>query len=150
MDDNNPNKNGRKDSKTIAALVNEGGFLYPYIPTGICAEIQSLFNPRLQTQEEITRIKNRIARWFSVYFSEIKDVYKKQDSVSGLMVLKVAPRTQDIVHDIDGHMFGYKDEELIPFEYNLAYLSLLYVCTVPIVPLTTKNHGDLAGKRNAL
>ena len=87
MDDNNPNKNGRKDSKTIAALVNEGGFLYPYIPTGICAEIQSLFNPRLQTQEEITRIKNRIARWFSVYFSEIKDVYKKQDSVSGLMVL---------------------------------------------------------------
>lgn len=94
MDDNNPNKNGRKDSKTIAALVNEGGFLYPYIPTGICAEIQSLFNPRLQTQEEITRIKNRIARWFSVYFSEIKDVYKKQDSVSGLMVLKVAPRTR--------------------------------------------------------
>lgn len=70
--------------------------------------------------------------------------------MSGLMVLKVAPRTQDIVHDIDGHMFGYKDEELIPFEYNLAYLSLLYVCTVPIVLLTAKNHGDLAGKRNAL
>lgn len=114
MDDNNPNKNGRKDSKTIAALVNEGGFLYPYIPTGICAEIQNLFNPRLQTQEEITRIKNRIARWFSVYFSEIKDVYKKQDSVSGLMVLKVAPRTQDIVHDIDGHMFDIKMRNLYP------------------------------------
>ena len=28
MDDNNPNKNDRKDPKTIAALVNEGRFLY--------------------------------------------------------------------------------------------------------------------------
>ena len=38
MDDNNPNKNDRKDPKTIAALVNEGRFSYPYIPTGIYAE----------------------------------------------------------------------------------------------------------------
>lgn len=35
LDDNNPNKNDRKDPKTIAALVNEGRFSYPYIPTGI-------------------------------------------------------------------------------------------------------------------
>ena len=35
-----------------------------------------LSNLRLQAQEEITRIKNRIARWFSIYFPEIKDVYK--------------------------------------------------------------------------
>jgi len=97
LDDNNPNKNDRKDPKTIAALVNEGRFSYPYIPTGIYAEIRSLSNLRLQTQEEITRIKNRIARWFSIYFPEIKDVYKNPDSVSGLMVLKVAPLPQDIV-----------------------------------------------------
>ena len=62
LDDNNPNKNDRKDPKTIAALVNEGRFSYPYIPTGIYAEIRSLSNLRLQTQEEITRIKNRIAK----------------------------------------------------------------------------------------
>ena len=31
LDDNNPNKNDRKDPKTIAALVNEGRFSYPYI-----------------------------------------------------------------------------------------------------------------------
>ena len=97
LDDNNPNKNDRKDPKTIAALVNEGRFSYPYIPTGIYAEIRSLSNLRLQTQEEITRIKNRIARWFSIYFPEIKDVYKTPDSVSGLMILKVAPLPQDIV-----------------------------------------------------
>ena len=34
LDDNNPNKNDRKDPKTIASLVNEGRFSYPYIPTG--------------------------------------------------------------------------------------------------------------------
>lgn len=72
LDDNNPNKNDRKDPKTIAALVNEGRFSYPYIPTGIYAEIRSLSNLRFQTQEELTRIKNRIARWFAIYFLNIK------------------------------------------------------------------------------
>ena len=57
LDDNNPNKNDCKDPKTIAALVNEGRFLYPHIPTGIYAEIRSFSNLRLQAQEEITRIK---------------------------------------------------------------------------------------------
>lgn len=33
LDDNNPSKDDRKDPKTIAALVNEGRFNYPYIPT---------------------------------------------------------------------------------------------------------------------
>lgn len=64
LDDNNPSKNDRKDPKTIAGLVNEGRFSYPYIPTGIYAEIRNLSNLRIQTQEEITRIKNRMARIF--------------------------------------------------------------------------------------
>lgn len=96
LDDNNPNKNDRKDPKTIAGLVNEGRFSYPYIPTGIYAEIRNLSNLRIQTQEEITRIKNRIARWFSIYFPEMKDVYKKPDAVSGMMVIKKAPLPCDI------------------------------------------------------
>ncbi len=103
LDDNNPNKNDRKDPKTIAALINEGRFSYPYIPTGIYAEIRSLSNLRLQTQEETTRIKNRIVRWFSIYFPEIKDVYKNLDSEGGLIVLKVVPLPQDIVKlGVDG------------------------------------------------
>ena len=61
LDDNNPNKNDRKDPKTIAALANEGHFSYPYIPTGIYAEIRSLSNLRFQTQKEVTRIKNRMS-----------------------------------------------------------------------------------------
>lgn len=69
LDVNNPNKNDRKDPKTIL---------------------------RIQTQEEITRIKNRIARWFSIYFPKMKDVYKKPDAVSGMMVIKKAPLPCDI------------------------------------------------------
>ena len=113
LDDNNPNKNDRKDPKTIAALVNEGRFSYPYIPTGIYAEIRSLSNLRLQTQEEIARIKNRIARWFSIYFPEIKDVYKNPDAISGLMILKVAPLPQDIVKlGVDGINKIWRDAKL--------------------------------------
>ena len=97
LDDSNPNKNDRKDPKTIATLVNEGRFSYPYIPTGVYAEIRSLSNLRFQTQEEITRLKNRLARWFSIYFPEYKDVYGDMKAVSGRMVLKVAPLPKDII-----------------------------------------------------
>ncbi len=75
LDDNNPNKNDRKDPKTIAALVNEQRCSYPYIRVKIYPEIRSLSHLRFQTQEELTRIKNRIARWFSIYFPEYKAVY---------------------------------------------------------------------------
>ena len=96
LDDNNPSKNDRKDPKVIAALVNEGRFSYPYIPTDIYAEIRSLSHLEIQVQEELTRIKNRMARWFNIYFPEFKNVYKNADAVSGLMILKQAPLSQDI------------------------------------------------------
>lgn len=96
MDDNNSSKNDRKDPKTIAVLVNEGRFSYPYIPTGIHAEIRNLSNLRFQTQEEITRIKNRIARWFSIYFPEYKDVYRDLEATGGMMILKRASLPADI------------------------------------------------------
>ena len=113
LDDNNPNKNDRKDPKTIAGLVNEGRFSYPYIPTGIYAEIRNLSNLRIQTQEEITRIKNRIARWFSIYFPEIKSVYKDPDAVSGMMVIKKAPLPCDIKElGIDGVNQIWRDAKL--------------------------------------
>lgn len=72
LDDNNPSK----DPKTIAALVNEGRFNYPYIPTGVYAEIRSLYGLQVMTQEALIRVKNRIARWLSIYFPEYKDVYR--------------------------------------------------------------------------
>ena len=113
LDDNNPNKNDRKDPKTIAALVNEGRFSYPYIPTGIYAEIRSLSNLRFQTQEELTRIKNRIARWFAIYFPEYKDVYGDLTAVSGRMVLKAAPLPGDIVKlGVEGVNKVWRDAKL--------------------------------------
>ena len=97
LDDNTPNKNDRKDPKTIAALVNEGRFSCLYMPAGIYAEIRGLSNLRFQTQDEFTRIRNRLARWFAIYFPEYKDVYRDLKAVSGRMVLKEAPLPEDIM-----------------------------------------------------
>lgn len=96
LDDNNPNKNDRKDPKTIAGLINEGRYSYPYIPEGVYAEIRTASNLRFQAQAELTRIQNRIARWISIYFPEYKDVYKKTEAVSGFMVLRQAAVPEDI------------------------------------------------------
>ena len=113
LDDNNPNKNDRKNPKTIAALVNEGRFSYPYIPTGIYAKIRNLSNLRFQTQEELTRIKNRIARWFSIYFPEYQDVYGDLKAVSGRMILKVAPLPEDIRRlGVEGVNLIWRDAKL--------------------------------------
>ena len=97
MDDNNPSKNDRKDPKVIAGLVKDGRYFRPYIPDGIYAEIRVLSGLQVLAQSEITRLKNRIARWFSIYFPNYKDVYGNVGAVSGLMVLKVAPLPEDIV-----------------------------------------------------
>ena len=97
MDDNDPSKNDRKDPRVIAGLVNEGRYFYPYIPDGIYAEIRALSGLQVLAQSEITRLKNRIARWFSIYFPNYKDVYGNVGAVSGLMILKEAPLPEDIV-----------------------------------------------------
>ena len=97
MDDNDPSKNDRKDPKVIAGLVNEGRYFYPYIPDGINAEIRVLSGLRVLAQSEITRLKNRIARWFSIYFPNYKDVYGDVGAISGLMILRAAPLPEDIV-----------------------------------------------------
>ena len=97
LDDNNPSKNDRKDPKVIAGLVNDGRYNYPYIPEGVYAEMRSLSGQRDRAQSQMTRLKNQIARWFSIYFPNYKDVYKKLDAKSGLMILKKAPLPVDIV-----------------------------------------------------
>lgn len=97
MDDNSQAKNDRKDPKVIAGLVNAGRYMYPYIPDGVYAEIRTLNSLRVHAQEEAIRLKNRLARWFSIYFPNYKDVYGKITAVSGLMILKKAPLPKDIV-----------------------------------------------------
>lgn len=96
LDDNNPNKTDRKDPKVIAGLVNEGRYSYPYIPEGIYAEIRSLSNQLAWSQKVLTGLKNRLARWFSIYFPEYREVYKNLYAVSGMMILRKAPLPADI------------------------------------------------------
>ena len=113
MDDNDPSKNDRKDPRVIAGLVNEGRYFYPYIPDGIYAEIRALSGLQVLAQSEITRLKNRIARWFSIYFPNYKDVYGNVGAVSGLMVLKEAPLPEDIVKlEVDGVNRIWRDAKL--------------------------------------
>lgn len=77
-------------------ISNEKLDYYISTATGIYAEIRNLSSLRIQPQEEITRIKKRVARWFSIYFLEIKNVYKNPDAVSGRMVIKKALLQCDI------------------------------------------------------
>lgn len=97
LDDNSQAKNDRKDPKVIAGLVKDGRYSEPYIPEGVYAELRTASNLRFRVESELTSIKNRLARWFSMYFPEYREVYGKTDAVSGLMVLKAAPLPQDII-----------------------------------------------------
>ena len=97
LDDNNPTKNDRKDPKVIAELLKEGQYMIPYLPEGVYADLRTASNMRFQIQSEITRIQNRISRWFNIYFPEYKTVYGKPDAVSGMMLLKQAPLPEDIL-----------------------------------------------------
>ena len=97
LDDNNPTKNDRKDPKVIAGLVREGRYMIPYLPEGVYAELRTASNLRFQLQSELTRIQNRICRWFSIYFPEYMTVYGKPDAVSGMIILKEAPLPEDIM-----------------------------------------------------
>jgi transposase len=96
LDDNNPTKNDRKDPKVIAGLIKEGRYMIPYLPAGVYADLRNASNLRFQLQSELTRIQNRISRWFSIYFPEYKTVYGKPDAISGMMILKHAPLPEDI------------------------------------------------------
>lgn len=91
LDDNNPTKNDRKDPKVIAGLVREGRYMIPYLPDGVYADLRTASNIRFQLQAELTRIQNRISRWFNIYFPEYKTVYGKPDAKSGMLILKAAP-----------------------------------------------------------
>ena len=113
LDDNDPSKNDRKDPKVIAGLASDGRYCLPYIPEGVYAEIRELSNQRIRAVEELTRTKNRVARWFSIYFPEYLDVYGNVYNVTGTMILKKYPLPQDIVAaGIDGILKVWSDNKV--------------------------------------
>lgn len=97
MDDNSPRKTDEKDPKTIAKLVTEGRYSFPYIPEGIYAELREAVSVRDQIVKALNEAANRIQRWLTIYFPEYLKVYKVFDSVSGLAVLWQAPLPKDVV-----------------------------------------------------
>ncbi len=97
LDDHLPSKNDSKYPKTIAKLVTEGRYVYPYMPEGVYAEIRNASNMRFQVEAELTRCKNRIQRWFAVYFPEYSEVYGNFDAISSIMIPKQAALPSDII-----------------------------------------------------
>ena len=113
LDDNSQTKNDRKDPKVIAGLVREGRYMIPYLPDGVYADLRTASNMRFQIQSELTRILNRISRWFNIYFPEYKTVYGNLDAVSGMLVLKTAPLPEDILTlGVDGINQIWRDAKL--------------------------------------
>lgn len=113
LDDNSQTKNDRKDPKVIAGLVREGRYMIPYLPDGVYADLRTASNMRFQIQSELTRILNRISRWFNIYFPEYKTVYENLDAVSGMLVLKTAPLPKDILTlGVDGIDKIWRDAKL--------------------------------------
>lgn len=113
LDDNSQTKNDRKDPKVIAGLVREGRYMIPYLPDGVYADLRTASNMRFQIQSELTRILNRIGRWFNIYFPEYKTVYGNLDAVSGMLVLKTAPLPEDILTlGVDGIDRIWRDAKL--------------------------------------
>ena len=113
LDDTNPSKNDRKDPKTIAGLVVEGRYACPYIPEGKYAELRELTILRAQAVKEMTRLKNRQARWFNQNFPEFPSLYSDMKAVSAKLLLKEAPLPQDIVAlGVDGVVQIWRNAKL--------------------------------------
>lgn len=98
LDDNSPRKTDFKDPKTIAKLVVDGRYSYPYLPEGVYAELREAVSSRDRIVKEQGSCANRIKRWLKIYFPEYLKVYRNAFSESGMTVLETAPLPQDIIH----------------------------------------------------
>lgn len=96
LDDNSPTKTDKKDPKTIANLVKDGRYMYPYIPEGIYADLRIAVNTRHSVIKELNSIKNRIERWLKIYFPEFKTVFKDPYGIASLEILKLVPLPSDL------------------------------------------------------
>ncbi len=97
LDDNIQQKDDSKDPRVIAKLVFDGRYFYAYRPKGIYAELRVGFTRRCEVMEHLVETKNRITRWFNIYFPEYLKVYRKVDASTGMKILRQAPLPKDIV-----------------------------------------------------
>lgn len=97
LDDNSPKKTDLKDPKTIAKLVIDGRYSFPYVPEGIYAEIREVVSSRDRIMKELNAASNRIQRWLKIYFPEYLTVYKRFDTTTGMMILEKAPLPSTVI-----------------------------------------------------
>ena len=97
LDDNSPKKTDQKDPKTIAKLVIDGRYSFPYVPEDIYADLREVVSSRERILKELNAAANRIQRWLKIYFPEYLEVYKGFDSVTGMMILEAAPLPAEII-----------------------------------------------------
>ena len=97
LDDNSPKKTDLKDPKTIAKLVVDGRYSYPYLPEGIYADLREAVSSRDRIVKELNAATNRIKRWLKIHFPEYLTVYKNFSAESGLTLLETAPLPEDVV-----------------------------------------------------
>jgi transposase len=90
LDDNSQSKNDCKDPKVIAKLVIDGRYSAPYSPDGVYADLRIMTNNRRRLVRELNQIKNRIARWFAIYFPEYLEIFGDYESKSSMLLLKEA------------------------------------------------------------
>ena len=98
LDDNNQTKSDRKDPKVIARLVTEGRYSIPYIPRGVYAELRNMWFLRQRVVDAEVTLRNRIARWFKIYFPEYTQAYNSFAAKSSIALLKAACLPEDILH----------------------------------------------------
>jgi Transposase and inactivated derivatives len=97
LDDNSPSKNDYKDPKVIAKLVIDGRYSKPYIPEGVYADLRIMVSNRMRVNKELGAIRNRLARWFSIYFPEYCNVFGDYEAIGSMLVLNVACTPQKIL-----------------------------------------------------
>lgn len=113
FDDNNQTKNDAKDPSVIAKLVIRGSYNISYIPEGIYANLRIADKMKENISKDLIAIKNKIKRWFSIYFPEFTSVYSDICGKSAIEILKKYPLPEDIVSvRIDGIISLWKEKKI--------------------------------------
>ena len=75
----------------------EGRYSVPYIPRGVYAELRNMWFLRQRVVDAEVKLRNRIARWFKIYFPEYTQAYGSFAAKSSITLLKTACLPEDVL-----------------------------------------------------
>lgn len=97
LDNGHSSKSDKKDPKTIAKLLLEGPYVYPYIPQGLYAELRVAMNCCWMVRKELASIQNQIQRWLKIYFPEHGKVFGRFTGTGSIVFHHSAPFPSDLI-----------------------------------------------------